>query len=128
MEGETAGVGTKLHVKGSGGNDGSIPGTSGMVATDVSRDGCGSTPKAPRRDVSATGRTLLVPGGLVWALVVMIQPVVPWTYHGQQLSTERVVATLDAATTGAVTGKGLCVPVRVGVKRGGAEVAGMGAG
>ena len=71
MEGETAGVGTKLHVKGSGGNDGSIPGTSGMVATDVSRDGCGSTPKAPRRDVSATGRTLLVPGGLVWALVVM---------------------------------------------------------
>ena len=45
----TAGAGAKLPAEGSRGGDWGIPGTDGIVATNVSRDGCGNTPRAPVR-------------------------------------------------------------------------------
>ena len=48
----TAGAGAKLPAEGSMGRDGGIPGTDGIVATDVSRDGCGNAPTVPMRQKS----------------------------------------------------------------------------
>ena len=45
--GGSARVSAKLHVEGSSGSDEGIPGTGGMAATNVRRDGCGSTPRGP---------------------------------------------------------------------------------
>ena len=47
-----AGAGAKLPAEGSRGRDGGIPDTGGIVATDVSSDGCGNTPRAPMRQKS----------------------------------------------------------------------------